>query len=281
VILGVTSIQGICDREVVDAARQLRWIFAFGAGVENCVGFASVKSRDLLVTNLRAVDSANIAEHAIALMLALARGIDTFVVNQQDAQWKRDPSVTSRIQTLHGKTLLVVGLGGIGTEVARRAHGLGMKVVATRGRGRTGPEFVSYVGTSAELFTLAKTADVIVNAAPLTLETTGIFDAKFFASLKPTALFVNMARGGSVVTADLATALSKGLIAGAGVDVTDPEPLPSDNPLWRAPNVIISPHVSGTSDVPNEYRWILAREKIRRYAAGEKMLSVVDVQRGY
>jgi phosphoglycerate dehydrogenase-like enzyme len=280
-VLGVTSTPGICDAEVVEQAKQLRWIFATGAGVELCMELPRVRSGELLVTNLRAVGSDNIAEHAIALMLALARRIDTFVLNQQQALWKRDSSVTSRMQSLHGKTLLVVGLGGIGTEVARRAHGIGMRVIATRSRGRTGPDFVSHVGSPDEMLTLAKTADVIVNAVPLTPETTGIYDAKFFAALKPNALFINVARGGSVVTADLIAALTEGRIAGAGLDVTDPEPLPPDHPLWRAPNVIISPHVSGASDVPGEHRWVLAREMIRRYAAGEKMLSVVDPERGY
>jgi phosphoglycerate dehydrogenase-like enzyme len=156
-----------------------------------------------------------------------------------------------------------------------------MKVVATRASGRHGPEFVSYVGLPEEMLTLAKTADVIVNTAPLTSETTGIFDTKFFGTLKPSAFFINVARGGSVVTADLVKALKEGLIAGAGLDVVDPEPLPPDHPLWRAPNVIISPHVSSGSDLPREQRWVLAREQLRRYVAGEKMLSVVDLKREY
>jgi phosphoglycerate dehydrogenase-like enzyme len=185
------------------------------------------------------------------------------------------------MQVLHGKTLLVVGLGGIGMEVASRAHALGMKVVATRASGRHGPDFVSYVGLPDELFKLARTADVIVNTAPLTAETTGIFDAKFFAVLKSNALFINVARGPSVVTADLIDALKQGRIAGAGLDVMDPEPLPSNHPLWSAPNIIITPHVSSASDLPREARWTIARENLRRFIAGEKMLSVVDLEREY
>lgn len=281
VVVGLTSFPGVCEPEVVNAARELRWILSMSAGVERCMAVPSVKERDLLVTNMRGVDSATIAEHTIALMLALARGIDTFVLNTHRGRWSRDDAAATRMQVLTGKTLLVVGLGGIGTEVARRAHGIGMKVVATRGSSRTGPDFVSYVGLPEEMPGLARTADVIVNAAPLTTETTGIFNAQFFRSLKPTALFLNVARGGSVVTEDLVAALEEGQIAGAGLDVVDPEPLPPDHPLWKAPNVIISPHVSSRSDVPSEARWILARENIRRYAAGEKMLSVVDLNREY
>jgi phosphoglycerate dehydrogenase-like enzyme len=281
VIVGLTSYPGICEPEIIDHARQLRWIDSMSAGVERCVSLPAVKKRDILVTNMRGVDSAAIAEHAIAFALALAHGLDTSVIDTRRARWSREDAAASRIQLLTGKTLLVVGLGGIGTEVASRAHGLGMKVIATRASSRSGPDYVSYVGTPAELLTLAKSADVIVNAAPLTTETTGIFDAGFFDVLKPNALFINVARGGSVVTADLTRALVGHRIAGAGLDVVEPEPLPPDNPLWKAPNVIISPHVSSRSDLPGAERAIIARENLRRYVAGDRMLSVVDLKREY
>lgn len=272
---------GVCDRELIDSAQQLRWILSLSAGVENCMAIPSVHDRDLLVTNMRGVESAGIAEHAIAMALALARGIENFVVSQTQGKWDRQAANTGRMQVLTGKTMLVVGLGGIGTEVAKRAHGIGMKVVATRNSGRTGPDFVSYVGLADEMGELARKADVIVNAAPLTPETTGIFNAKFFATLKPNALFINIARGKSVVTADLMEALNQRRIAGAGLDVVDPEPLPPDHPLWRAPNIIITPHISAWSDSSDAALWTLARENLRRYGAGEKMLSVVDLKRGY
>jgi phosphoglycerate dehydrogenase-like enzyme len=177
--------------------------------------------------------------------------------------------------------MLVVGLGGIGTEVARRASALGMTVTATRASSRKGPDFVSYVGLSDELLELAAKADVVVNSLPLTPQTTGLFDAGFFAAMKPTAYFINVGRGKSVVTDDLLLALKEGHIAGAGLDVTEPEPLPSDHPLWMQPNVIITPHISAGSDLRIERLWIVMRENLRRYVAGEPMLSVVDVDRGY
>ncbi len=281
IVVGLTSFPGICEPEIIDSAKELRWIHSLSAGVERCMAIPSVISRQLLVTNMRGVESAAIGEHAIALALALARGVDTFVANQGKGRWSRGDAGATEMQVLHGKTMLVVGLGGIGTEVAKRAHALGMKVVATRGSGKTGPDFVSYVGLPDELLTLAKTADVIVNAAPLTSETTGLFNAAFFRALKPNAFFINVARGKSVVTTDLVNALKEGRLAGAGLDVTDPEPLPQDHPLWRAPNVIITPHVSGNSDLPRDKRWVLARENLRRYVAGEKMLSVVDLEKEY
>jgi phosphoglycerate dehydrogenase-like enzyme len=272
---------GICDPKLIDNDRQLRWIASLAAGVENCMAVPGVRGRNLLVTNMRGVDSAVIAEHAVALALALAHGFDTFAVDTSKGVWRTGQEAVDTIQTLSGKTMLVVGLGGIGTEVAIRAHGLGMKVVATRDNDRSKPDFVSYVGLPDELLTLAKSADVIVNSVPLTPQTTGIYDARFFAVLKPTAYFINVARGASAVTPALVSALNEHRLAGAGLDVVDPEPLPPDNPLWHAPHVLITPHISSSSDLPGEARWTLAIENLRRYANGEKMLSVVDLAKGY
>jgi phosphoglycerate dehydrogenase-like enzyme len=279
IIVGLTSYPGICEPELIDSAKELRWLLSMSAGVERCMAVPAVEQRNLLVTNARAVESSAIGEHAVAMALALARGLHRFSLDTKEGQWRRENG--GRMQTLTGKTLLVVGLGGIGTEVASRAHGLGMKVVATRNSSRTGPNYVSYVGLSDELLKLAKDADVIVNTAPLTAETKGLFNAEFFSALKPTAYFINVARGGSVVTADLQQALEAGTIAGAGLDVVDPEPLPPDHPLWKAPNLIITPHISGRSDIQGEGRWILARENLRRYVAGGKLLSEVDLKREY
>jgi phosphoglycerate dehydrogenase-like enzyme len=271
----------ICAPKIVDNDKQLRWIASMAAGVENCMAVPGVRGRNLLLTNMRGVDAPVIAEHAIALALALAHGLDTFAVDTSKGVWSAEHGATTPIQTLDGKTMLVVGLGGIGTEVAIRAHGLGMKVVATRDNDRNKPDFVSYVGLPDEMLTLAKSADVIVNSVPLTAQTKGIYDAKFFAALKPTAYFINVARGASAVTADLVSALNEHRLAGVGLDVVDPEPLPPDNPLWHAPHVLITPHISSRSDLPGEARWTLAVENLRRYANGEKMLSVVDLTKGY
>ncbi|HEY6453850.1 MAG TPA: D-2-hydroxyacid dehydrogenase [Steroidobacteraceae bacterium] len=271
----------ICAPQLLAAATDLRWLESLAAGVENCLAVPGLRERGLLLTNMRAVDAAVIAEHAIALTLAIAHGLDVFAVDTANAQWSIAHGATTPMQSLEGKTLLVVGLGGIGTEVARRAHGLGMNVVATRDGDRRGAAFVSHVGAPAELATLARRADVIVSCVPLTPVTKGMFDAKFFALLKPTAIFVNISRGGTMVMADLTRALHDRRLAGAGLDVADPEPLPASNPLWHAPHVLITPHISSRSDLPGEGRWIVARENMRRYARGAQMLNVVDQARGY
>ena len=239
-----------------------------------------VRERDILVTNMQRIGGPIIAEHVMGMVLAFTRGIDMYVSAQPRAEWRRS-TPPGRMAVVDGKTMLVVGLGGIGSEVAKRAHALGMKVIATRASGRTGPEFVSYVGLPDELPKLASEADFVVNTAPLTPQTTGIFDAAFFAKMKPTAYFINVARGRSVVTAALVEALNSKKIAGAGLDVTDPEPLPPDHPLWKAPNVIITPHVANDSDLGYEAQIKVVQENLRRYVAGERMLSVVDVQKGY
>ena len=162
--------------------------------MERCVAVPAIKDRGLLVTNLRALEGGIIAEHSIAMAMGLARAFPVFDDLKEKGVWGRGMPNGARLQVLNGKTMLVVGLGGIGAEVAKRAHGIGMKVTATRNSSRTGPDYVSYVGLPDELFKLAKEADVIVNTAPLTSETIGLFDAKFFANMKPTAYFINVAR---------------------------------------------------------------------------------------
>jgi phosphoglycerate dehydrogenase-like enzyme len=223
------------------------------------------------------------AEHAIALMLALARGLPHFGIEQAAGAWKLGLRELGDLHLLEveGKTMLVVGLGGIGTDVAKRAAGLGMRVQATRNSRREGPEYVEYVGLADEYVALAANADVIVNATPLTPQTRGMFDAAFFAAMKDSAFFINIGRGESVVTEDLVAALRAGAIAGAGLDVTDPEPLPPDHPLWSMTNVIVTPHIATSSDFRDQRTVTLVGENLRRYMRGDRVLSVVDLELGY
>ena len=164
----------------------LQWIQWLAAGVERCVQQPLLRERHLLVTNMQRIAAPSMAEHVIALMLALSRHLDYFLREQQQAHWEQDDA--PQLSDLEGKTVLVVGLGGIGTEVARRAHALGMRVIATRASGHDGPDYVSYVGLPDELLKLTADADFVVNCAPLTPQTTGIFNQEFFAAMKPTRL---------------------------------------------------------------------------------------------
>jgi len=253
----------------------------YSAGVESCLGKKGVDRPGLTVTNMRAVAGPVMAEHTIGLMFALSRSLQVSIGRQATGQgWSRN-FAGSQPQALGGKTLLVAGLGGIGHEVARRAHALGMNVIATRNSSREGPDYVSRVGLSDELPAMIGEADVVVAALPLVPATTNLFDSKMFARMKKTAFFINVGRGGSVVTHDLVAALNAGTIAGAGLDVTEPEPLPKDHPLWKAKNVIITPHMSAQSDLGQAAREMLLREQVRRFGAGDKLLSVVDFKKGY
>lgn len=275
------AVLGFCSAELLAAGPGIRWIQTYSAGVERCIAIPALRERSILLTNMQRVAGPVMAEHVMAMMLAYARGLHVYIPDRMAARWTRELPAPGRMITLEGKTVLVVGLGGIGIEVAKRAHALGMRVLATRASGREGPTFVSYVGLPDELHKLAAEADFVVNTTPLTPATTGLFDAKFFAAVKPGAFFVNVGRGRSVVQADLIGALRSGRLGGAGLDVTDPEPLPSDSPLWQMQNVILTPHVSANSDVDDSVRLAIGIENLRRYVAGEKVLSVVDVAKGY
>jgi phosphoglycerate dehydrogenase-like enzyme len=279
-IAAADATLGVCSAEVLAQAKQLQWIQWTAAGVERCVQQPPVRERHILLTNLQRTMGPSMAEHVLGMMLMLSRHLDYFLREQQQAHWAQE-GPRPQLADLEGKTVLVVGLGGIGTEVARRAHAFGMRVIATRASGRNGPDYVSYVGLPDELLKLAREADFVVNCAPITPQTTGIFNKEFFAALKPGAYFVSVGRGRSTVTADLIAALKSGALAGAGLDVFDPEPLPADSPLWHLSNLIITPHVSADTPFAEEQRSAVIVENLRRYAAGEPMLSVVDVERGY
>jgi phosphoglycerate dehydrogenase-like enzyme len=279
---GAQALIGFCSADLLEAGDALHWIQVYSSGVERCVALPEMQTGDKLLTNGQRIGSPALAEHAIALMMALARGLDRYYVNQMEGDWERSVDLgQGEFLELEGRTVLIVGLGGIGTQVARRAHGLGMRVIATRGSRREGPDYVDYVGLGDETLDLARQADVVINAAPLTERTRGMFDAAFFKAMKPTAYFVSVGRGQSTVTDDLVAALAAGELAGAGLDVTDPEPLPQDHPLWRTPRVIITPHTAGRSDRSRERLFLLVQENLRRYVAGEALYSVVDIERGY
>jgi phosphoglycerate dehydrogenase-like enzyme len=286
-ILGDADVYvGICTPQIIEAGLSLRWIHLWSAGADSCAGLIAASGRPILVTNAQALFGPQIAEHTIGFILALARRLHTYRDEQRAGQWSHaigDARVISGLDMweLDGRKLLVLGLGGIGTEVARRAHALGMSVRATRNSGREGPDFVEYVGLANEAVTLAGWADVVVNATPLTPETRGMIDATFFAAMKPSAYFINVGRGESVVTADLVDALQERRIAGAALDVTYPEPLPAHHPLWSMPNVIVTPHVAVVSDLARVRGATLAAENLRRYVRGDRLVSMVDVHRGY
>jgi phosphoglycerate dehydrogenase-like enzyme len=275
------ALVGECVAEVIEAGPRIRWVQRMYAGVERCVAIPAFSTRGIVLTNMQKVAGSVMAEHVLAFMFGLTRGFAAYVPAQAKGEWADEAVPESRMWEVKGRTMLVVGLGGIGTEVAKRAHALGMTVIATRNSGTDGPDFVAEVGLPDKLLPFAARADVIVSTLPLTAETKGLMNKAFFDAVKRGSLFINVGRGGTVVTDELVAALADGRLGGAGLDVTDPEPLPPDHPLWRAPNVIVTPHVAAALEGNEMPRWLLARENLRRYVAGDKLYSEVDVKKGY
>ena len=271
----------------LDSVNNVAWIHSYSAGVEDCLAHESLKTRNasgesFILTNSSGTAASIIGEHAIAMMMSFSRGLHHFRDEQNKSNWSRSlVSESSVTTTVGGKTLLVLGLGSIGKEVARRAHALGMRVIATRNSSREGPDYVDYVGLADETFELAAQADVIVNALPLTDSTRGLIDKLFFKAMKNTALLVSVGRGKTTNTDDLLVAIRTGEIAGAALDVTDPEPLPFNHPLWKEKNVIITPHLAGTGGDARTKTFALLFENIRRYQAGEPLINIVDSKAGY
>jgi phosphoglycerate dehydrogenase-like enzyme len=278
---GADAYFGICSAAAIKAADALRYIHIYRAGLDSCMQIEGLADRGLIATNSQKVASQTIAESAIALMLALTRNIHHYRDSQLDRRWARGDSKLPPPVSVNGKTMLVLGLGGIGTQTARQAHGLGMTVIGTRNSSRTGPRFVQYVGLAEETNELAKRADVVVNALPLTGLTRGAIDEQFFGNLRKGSYYVSVGRGSTTDTEALISALRDGTLAGAGLDVTDPEPLPPNHPLWGIDNVIITPHVAAHSDLSRRNTLLVAGENLRRYVAGEKLLNIVDLSRGY
>ena len=276
------AIVGFCSEELIAAAPHVSWVQIYSAGAERCLSSAPFSSNGVVLTNMQKMSSPVIAEHAIAMLLNLTRDLSQFSDDMEQGDWRRGSQYAERMTTVSGGTMLVLGLGGIGTEVARRGAALGMRVIGTRNSSREGPDFVDYVGLADEMISLAAEADVIVNALPLTDATRGLLDAEFFSEdvLQARPYFINVGRGATVDTDALLSALNSGVLSGAGLDVTDPEPLPADHPLWQSDRVLITPHVSGRGSNRDRYE-TLVRENIARFLAGDALFSVVDPDKGY
>ncbi|MGJ8653082.1 MAG: D-2-hydroxyacid dehydrogenase [Opitutaceae bacterium] len=267
--------------EFLNKASNLRWVQVSSAGVDRYLGIKPLMENDAIVmSNYRAVHGPAIADHAMAMLLSLTRNLNHYAASQRQGEWERDSAPNESI-ALHEKTMLVVGLGGIGSEIAQRANGFGMRVIGTRRSDSPSPEYIERVGKPQDLLAMLPEADVVALAVPLTDETENLMDSVAFEKMKPGAYLINIARGKVVNTDAMLQALESGRLAGACLDVTDPEPLPDSHKLWKQPNVIITPHVAGRSEVTNERRSALLLENLRRFGTGEPLLNVVDKQAGY
>lgn len=273
VIFGV----GRLPAGLLELAPRLRWYQAMTAGVER-VPYALLRSPRLTVTSARGHNAGAVAEHVIWALLALARHARRLYRGQEAGRWERlTPG------ELAGKTLGIAGFGAIGEQVARRARAFEMRVIGTRRSARAGDTdpLLDELLPPERLDDLLAQSDAVVVAVPLTAETRGLFGAGAFRRMQPHAYLIDVSRGGVVDGAALAQALTEGTIAGAAIDVAAPEPLPADSPLWAMENVIITPHISGSSAAFNEHAVDLFVQNLRRFQAGEALLNVVDPERGY
>ena len=267
------ALIGTITSPLLEAAGQLRWVQSFTAGLEHVMFDALIKSR-LTMTNMRGIYDDQGADHALALMLGLAKGFPRFIRQQLEARY--DKTTHERVD-LTGKTLGILGLGGIGYALAKRGHVCGMKVIATDARRTDCPPEVSALWLPKRLDDLLGQSDFVVSCVPFTPQTQGLMTLERFRKMKASAYFINISRGAVVKLDDLVTALDEGLVAGAGLDVYEQEPLPSEHPLWKQQNIIMTPHIAaGGADINTTRRDDLLSENIYRFVRGEPLLNVVD-----
>ncbi len=273
---------GFFSKELFQAARKLKWIQSWGAGVERILIPEIVRSR-VIVTNAGGVHPTPISEHVIGMMLCFTRRLHIFIRNQAEKKWERPETWTSpMIAELSGKTLGIVGLGRIGTEIAKKAKCLGMRVIATK-RDPTSPAStnVDKLIIAADLTQLLAESDFVVLSLPLTKETEGLIGEKQLKSMKPTGILINVSRGKIIQENELIEALKQGWIAGAGLDTFENEPLPENSELWNFKNVIITPHIAGDTPHYPERLTNIFTENLNRFIHKQPLINVVDKNLGY
>ena len=264
---------GTVPPRMLARARKLRWIAAPLAGLGGSWFYKELVESDVVVTNMRAIYNEHLSAHAVAFVLAFARRFDHYLGRQSRGIWAHDAEMID----LPSKTALVVGVGGAGAEIARLLAAFGMRVLGVDPRTTEKPAGMSDLATPARLDEMLGEADFVVLTTPETPQTRGMFNAQRFARMKRGSYFVTISRGVCVVTDDLVDALRSGHLAGAGLDVADPEPLPPNHRLWTMPNVLLTPHVAiYGSPHDHERREALLIENCRRFDKGEPLLNVVD-----
>jgi D-2-hydroxyacid dehydrogenase (NADP+) len=269
-------IYGFRDQQLVATAPKVKWLHYYGAGVDG-LDAAYFEAHGIICSNSRGVAAPNIAEHVFAMMLSFARELSRLHRVQAAEMWAKNTDVTPF--ELLDRRLGIVGLGAIGQEVAKRAHAFGMHVSGTRRSATPVPGITMY--ESGRLLEMAAQCEHLVVSLPGTADTAGSIGAAVFFAMPRGSYFYNVGRGNIVVQQDLIAALESGQLAGAGLDVADPEPLPAGHPLWRAPNVLITSHTSGNTDRYWERAVPLFEHNLRAFIAGEALSNLVDLRRGY
>lgn len=267
------AMYGNITPQMLAQAQRLRWLQTPMAGLENYM-FPELAQSDLLMTNMSKIYSDMIADHALGFILMFARGLHLYVRRQMAGRWEKGTPV----RHLADCTLGVIGLGGIGTELAKRGKACAMRVIACDARPGAKPDFVDELWPQVRLSDLLAQSDFVVSCVPQTPETVGLIGAEQIGLMKPSAYLINISRGVVVKLDALVEALRNGTIAGAALDVYEQEPLPSDHPLWGMENVIMTPHVAAQNPHVAQRRIDTLTANLRRYLNGEPLRNVVDKQ---
>jgi phosphoglycerate dehydrogenase-like enzyme len=276
-VVDADAVIGGLSQDQFGKAKNLKWVQTFSAGVEG-LRWKEFLDSNIVLTNCKIVQGPNIADHAMALLLTLTRGLNTFFTEKEKEHWDREGRQLLELQDM---TAVVIGVGGIGSQIAQRAHGFGMKVIGVDPKDLPPNINVTRMVYPSQLDTVLPLADVVFVSAPLTPESRHMMGPHQFDLLKKSAFFVAVSRGGLYDTPSLVKALDSHNLAGAGLDVTDPEPLPSGHALWKFPNVVITPHVAGNSPGSYARRVTVFKENISHFVRNEPMRNVVDKQKGY
>jgi len=240
----VDGVIGSVSPALLAKAPKLRWLQIESAGVENYMALPGFAESPVTLTNCKIVQGPEIADHALGLLLALTRGI-AIAASSPGGQWNQ--RAFSPIE-LRGKTAVIIGVGGIGTQIALRVHASGMTVIGVDPKDMPFTTYLAKTVTPDRLDSVIPLADVVFVSAPLTARSRKMMGPRQFDLMKQNSYFIAVSRGGLYDMNALVKALDAKKLAGAGVDVTDPEPLPPDHPLWKFPNVVITPHIAGRSD---------------------------------
>lgn len=264
--------------ELIKGTSKLKWLQLNSAGTD---GYTTegVLPKETLLTNATGAYGLAISEHMIGSLLYIMKKLHLYGADQPKHVWNDYGNVAS----IYGSKTLVVGFGDIGSEFAVRMHALGSQVTGIRRNKTEKPDYLEALYQMDAFYECLKTADIVATCLPGTKETYHIFDKRAFAQMKEGAFFLNVGRGSAVDSYALADALNSGHLAGASVDVTEPEPLPSDHPLWDAKNLLITPHISGNYHLKETHERIvrIAADNLDRYMRGEKLRNVVDFATGY
>ena len=272
------AVYGQVTTDDFPSASKLRWVQSPSAGVEWMWRVPALQESDVIVTNMRGAHAATIAEHTFAMLLTLTRGLRTFEQNQKDHEWGRWQVPLSSIK---GLTMGIVGFGNIGRAIARRATGFEMRVLAVDVESVPGGEGVELVWPLSRLNDLFRESDVVAISAPITPGSRDMIGREQIRQMKRGSYILQMSRGGIVNEPALVDALEEGHLSGAGLDVTATEPLPVGDPLWTAPNLIITPHSSAASGLTYDLAWSILSENVGHFMRGEPLVNTVDKRRGW